>query len=310
MTWRIRHSIAKRRGRAMVASILAVLFLVLAPTAGAAIVSGINSKLPQVSLLELDDQIDERDIIFGDARNGTTITWNGVNYTTDVYIVYLGFTDINGTPRYVPQPYSVTSDGKIFFIGDYGGYTPSASTDYQVVLKTMVSTTEIRRHAVSKMRVYLETGQTFPVRIRAIVSGLNNGEIANYFDTNADYLNVSANGTWFEFNISELTRMSVESTIGSQPHLFEVYYVMSTTVNAGDGIVVDLEMYGPESGGVAKNWLNYYFLLGGLVGLVGAVFATPYVNIRSFRKAKHSHTKQFRKNKRKRRFRRRRRRLL
>ncbi len=294
MAWRIRHSIAKRRGRALIASILAVLFLVLAPTAGAAIVSGINSKLPQVSLLELDDQITQEDTIFTNTTNNT-VTVSGVTYSSDIADIKLNYHDVNGTFRSESQSYTVTDDSKIFLLlsntYEHGGQGFSLS------IRLPVTAEDLKNSRVSKMRLYVDLGSG--VQINPHMQSADGVFVKDF-----DPVNITANGSWIELDITELDRLTYYS---KAPDTLTYIWFDTPGQPIPSSATIDLQLIGPESGGVGKNWLNIYFALGGIVGLVGAVFATPYVNIRSFRKAKHKHTKQFRKNKKRRSWRRRRR---
>ena len=299
MAWRIRHSIAKRRGRAIIASVLAILFLVLAPTVGAMLVGGVNSKLTQVNLLELDDQITAEDTIFGSAlneSNGTyTISWNGGNYSTDIESLKWSYR-VNGSFVSDPLSYSITDDGKLFLLVSET-QTPDSNPGRYLRVYLYVTPEQLMDAKVSKIRVFYTDGEVESRMFRLMVSSTSGAHSNEVYDLGS--FNESVNGSWVEFDINELTRLKIGT---SHPHPDDVLLFVVDPNGSdklpGDGstILFDLQFIGPENP-LANNWLNYYFALAGFVALVGAVFATPYVNIRSFRKAKQKHTKRFRRNK-------------
>ncbi len=294
--WRIRHSIAKRRKRSMFAAILALAFIILAPTLGASLVGGINSHLPQQNAIVLDGNITAADTIYGSSASNGTVHIGSSNYTSDVSSVSLLYLDANSTLQTVSQSYTFTSDNKLFMlvaanpsegigpVSVQGRFTPSLYFTFPF------TPIDMKNAGISQVRIYFNDGKAGPLHL-----WFRTGSASSYRYVYVVPVNVSANGTWFTFNISQLQLLTgASSSTSSLPLVVQVD--TGGSLVSGDSVLMGLQLIGPVKGGILHNWQNVYFGIAGMIAFIAAIFATPFINIRSFEKKKEDKVKGFKKS--------------
>lgn len=278
--------IAQNRKRAQIAAMFAVLFLVGFPLVGSMISDSVNHS--QVSLLELDDAIDPAtDILLSDALNESdangSIIFNGVGYSTDIYSLRLGYIS-NGSLLTYPLSYTTTSDDKLFFIATEDPNHPTDATQTGdrpfVKVFTFITPEELNDYEVSEIKIYYEDGSSEARTFKLFVSYSGGSQLL----LDPKTVNVSANGTWVSFNLSELDRLSIASQFANDPSACLIFLVTSyddsNRIEIGSSIIIDLQVIGSTEPS-ENRWINIYYLTGGAVGLIGAIFATPFVSVGS-----------------------------
>ncbi len=279
----------------MFAAILALGFIILAPTLGASLVGGINSHLPQQNTIVLDGNITAADTIYGSSASNGTVHIGSANYTSDVSNIFLRYVDPNSSTRNWVQSFTFTSDNKIFLLVSQNSSAPIGPASVQFdnapffIVTFPFTATDLKNAGISQVKVYFNDGKAGPLNIwLQTYSGLP----LVYFDKQ---VNVSANGTWFTFNLSQLSLLTGASSSHSSAPL-SLHISTHGSVVSGDSVLMGLQLIGPAKGGVFHNWQNVYFGIAGLIAFIAAIFATPFINIRSFERKKEDKVKGFKKS--------------
>ncbi len=275
----------------MFAAVLALAFIVLAPTLGASLVGGINSHLPQQNTIVLDGNITPADTIYNGFVKNDTLTIGSANYTSDVSNINLYYDDVNGSYVHYLQTFTFTSDNKVFLIltpnpSDGLGTQSHASTPL-FVFNFPVTSEMLKNADINTIKIFYNDGKS------------GNRTFSVYSSVSTQYItsspfDASANGTWLTVNLSQLQLLSGAAL---HPNTLLIVQIDSDhALSSGDSVLMGLQLIGPAKGGMLHNWQNIYFGIAGLIALVAAIFATPYVNIRSFEKKKEDKVKGFKKS--------------
>ncbi|KGK99368.1 hypothetical protein LI82_05025 [Methanococcoides methylutens] len=239
--------------------------------------------------------------------DGTTLL---ANYISDIAAVNFVYANSSGNSMYNTISWSESSD-KIFFLPEQDADDADATLTFgtpvsefanpNIAVVTTLSPDDLLESSVSSMRLYWENNQelnlsvvvgvydadavpasdnfagTTGVESTGVTSSTNN----NYEIVTKGDIVTSTNGTWIDVEIPA-TALLTASTLYDDGYVFITFVdVDKSALSETNGIVTGVEFYGPEKAYSLTSTWNACLIATGLIALLGAVLATPYVGLES-----------------------------
>lgn len=316
----VNNKIMSRRKRAQIGTILAILMILLPLPAGAYIYSGMSGYGDSTVCFNLDDEVDDSifSAEFVDYDNATGVytyskeTSNEVllsNYTTDLAAVTLSYHNSSGDAMSADLGFSAESSGKIFTMLEQSGSDVDSSFTFnsgvaeypRVTFITPVSPSDLLDSGSNSFRVYWENNQEMNATIVVGVydedstpdsqAGLayvsqngvssDGGVVGNYDITHLDIV-TDVNGSWSTIEIPETKLLEGASTHGDGYVFVTIIDIDGDVLDETNGILFDFEIIGSESPFSLTSIWQGCLIATGLISLIGAVLATPYIGLESF----------------------------
>jgi hypothetical protein len=309
--------ILKRRKRAQVGTLLAVLLILLPLPAGAYLYGQMTDLQDQSVVFTMDGTPD--DPIFDQSSveydNVTdTYTYSKYddsdvlinNFTSDLNVITFAYANSTNDLSDVGSDglsYSESSD-KIFTMleqspGDGDSTLTFSDTNTNgdfapnIGFVTAVSPKDMLDSNVDTVRVYWENNQELNLTYivgyvphdisslnRAGVSGVTTSTPSDSEVIVSQELTTTANGTWTDIEIPE-TELLTAATAQPDGYVFITFHdTDGGALEETSGILAGVEMIGSEDSPISMSGIWQAALVAiGLFGLVGAIIATPYMSI-------------------------------
>jgi len=193
----VSDKIMKRRKRAQIGTLMAIMLILLPLPVGSLVVGNMNDFGVQTKVFLLDgnpnDDIFDASLVKYDnttseytyskyLSDGTTLL---ANYSTDMVSVNFGYRNSTSNPYQLVLPLSITDDGKIFTLLQKSTSDPSSSLIFyngevevadrcpSISFVTPVSPQDMLDAGVNTVRVYWDNGQAFNISVAVGVYDLN-----------------------------------------------------------------------------------------------------------------------------------------
>lgn len=310
----VSNKIMSRRKRAQIGTILAVLMILLPLPVGAYIVGNMNDYGVQQYVYDVNDvpsdSIFDSDCVTYDntteeytyskyLNDGETLL---ANYTSDV--AYLRFRYSNESSNVMDSSLSWTeSDGKIFTMFEQDdldgddtltfGTAVGETHSPRVALITATSPKDVLDAGVTSVNAYFENGQETNITVMLGVydqdgipiptAAFDNGVAsATQYVYDQKDVTVSSNGTTVTFDLEASDILTAASQY-PDGYVFVQYRQtgLEPAVSETNGIFLDVQFTGPEKPYSLTSTWNACLIATGLIALLGAVLATPYIGLES-----------------------------
>jgi len=319
----VSNRIMKRRGRAKIGTLIAIILILVPLPIGAYMYSELSGYSDSAVVFTMDGISD--DVIFNQAQveyDNVTDEYSytrfdvdgGIqgNFTSDLYWVNFQYTNATGAGQVVNtggMSYTGT-DQKVFCLLEKAIVDPAAVLEFGVPLAaewqrpnigyvTVVSPQDMIDNGVDTISVYFENNQALNLTYTFGVydypeSGLYmydagiNGITENGVESGTRNLEImhqtgvksSVNGSWTNIEIPGTALLSAATAYKDGYVFITVSDVDGSVLEPANGVLMGLKMSGhPESPGSMSLIWQGCLVVTGVMGLLGAIIATPYMSI-------------------------------
>lgn len=290
----VNDRIMKRRKRAQIGTLLAVMLILLPLPVGSLIVGNMNDFGVQQSVFVLNDDLSD-DLLFGSDVSYDNVTDvytlskirtddSVINRTSDVETVK--FLYQNGTTGTASTAVSFTGQSKSVYLfptiasGDTIGTNPALYP--KLVYYIPVSAEYLLDNDVTGFNFIFDANQEIQNMSLSISVQNDAGDTSSGYLYPSTNFELDVNGTSFFVDIDVLSLLAASSVSPNGHLIVNVVDVDGNVFDTSKGVVMGLEFVGPEKSYSLTSTWNIALIATGLIGMFGALLATPFVSLESF----------------------------